>query len=67
LAGVALASITAAWLSGARFVATTSNGASLAMALAAGTAILCYTLILFITPRLNGRRREKPAMALPRG
>jgi len=48
LAALALAAIIAAWLSGARFVGTTTNGASLAMAIATGIAILAYTLILFL-------------------
>ena len=60
LAALALAAIIAAWLSGARFVGTTTNGASLAMAIATGIAILAYVVILFLvaTPaaRLEPRR-----------
>jgi hypothetical protein len=48
LAGLALAAIIAAWLSGARFVGTTTNGVSLAMAIATGIAIVAYILILFL-------------------
>ena len=48
LAALALAAIIAAWLYGARFVGTTTNGASLAMAIATGIAILAYILILFL-------------------
>jgi hypothetical protein len=58
LAGIALAAIAVAWLAGARFVATTSNGASLAMGLAAGAAILSYTLILFVTARSHAPLRQ---------
>ena len=46
---VALLAILVAWLSGTRFVSDMSNAASLAMALATGVALLCYTTILFIT------------------
>ena len=60
LAALALAAIIAAWLSGARFVGTTTNGASLAMAIATAVAILAYVLILFLvaTPAV---RREGAA------
>jgi hypothetical protein len=60
LAALALAAIIAAWFSGARFVGTSTNGASLAMAIATAVAILAYILILFLvaTPaaRLEARR-----------
>ncbi len=49
-AGIALAAIVVAWLSGASFVGKTTNGASLAMALATGIAILAYVLVLFAIP-----------------
>jgi hypothetical protein len=51
LSAIAVVSILVAWLSGASFIGKQSNGASLSMALAAATAILCYVLIIFITPR----------------
>jgi len=60
LAALALAAIITAWFSGARFVGTSTNGASLAMAIATAVAILAYILILFLvaTPaaRLEARR-----------
>jgi len=43
--------IVTAWLSGARFVGTMANGASMTMAIATAASILCYALILFIVPR----------------
>jgi hypothetical protein len=59
-AAIALAAIIAAWFAGARFVGTSTNGASLAMAIATAVAILAYILILFLvaTPaaRLEARR-----------
>jgi hypothetical protein len=48
--GSALLAIFVAWGSGTRFVGTMDNGASLAMGLATGVAILSYAVILFITP-----------------
>ena len=59
LAGLALAAIIAAWLSGARFVGTTTNGASLAMAIATGIAILAYILILFLVATPAARREAR--------
>jgi hypothetical protein len=50
LAIVGLVAILMAWFSGARFVGTMANGASMAMGLATVVAILCYVLILFVTP-----------------
>jgi len=50
LTSSALLAIIVAWLSGARFVGDQTNGASLAMAIATGLAILCYALILFVVP-----------------
>jgi hypothetical protein len=44
---VALLAILAAWLSGARFTADGSDGASFGMAIATGVALLCYVIILF--------------------
>jgi hypothetical protein len=48
LAALALAAIVGAWLSGARFVGTATDGALLAMAIATGVATLAYTLITLI-------------------
>ena len=46
---VGLIAILLAWISGARYVGSGGNDASLTMALATGVAILCYTTIIFIT------------------
>ena len=50
ITGVSLLGIVVAWLSGARFVGTMTNSASLAMAIAGGVSILCYALVLFLVP-----------------
>lgn len=47
---IALASVVAAWLSGARFVGAPSNAASLAMGNASALAILAYAVVLFVAP-----------------
>ena len=57
IASVSLLAIVDAWLSGARFVGTMANGASLAMAVATGVSLLCYALILLIAPRSPMRER----------
>lgn len=49
LTGVGLLAILTAWISGARFVGTGTNGASLAMALATAVAVLCYVLTVVFT------------------
>ena len=49
---VALLAIITAWLSGARFTGSEGDGASFAMAMATGVALLCYVAILFV-PRLT--------------
>lgn len=49
---VALLAIITAWLSGARFTGAGADGASFAMAMATGVALLCYVAVLFI-PRLT--------------
>lgn len=49
LTSTALVGLLVAWLSGSSFVGKQTNGASLTMALATAAAMLCYTLILFIT------------------
>jgi hypothetical protein len=48
LAGTALLAILVAWLSGSAFVGHQKAAASLAMALAAAVAILCFALVIFI-------------------
>jgi hypothetical protein len=59
LAVLALAAIIAAWLSGARFVGTTTNSASLAMAIATAVAIVAYILILFLAGTPAARRETR--------
>jgi|GEM_PF-5387010 hypothetical protein len=49
LTAVALLAIIAAWLAGAEFVGQMKNTASLTMALATAIAILCYTLVIFVS------------------
>ena len=51
LAVIAFLGIVVAWQSGARFVGTMANGASMTMATATAVSILCYALILFIVPK----------------
>jgi hypothetical protein len=58
LSGTALIAIIVAWLSGSAFVGHQKAGASLAMALAAAVAILCYALVIFI---LSAGRMPSPA------
>jgi hypothetical protein len=48
LSGTALLATLVAWLSGSAFVDHQKAAASLAMALAAAMAILCYALVIFI-------------------
>ncbi len=48
LSGTALLATLIAWLSGSAFVGHQKDSASLAMALAAAAAILCYALVIFI-------------------
>jgi hypothetical protein len=57
--GVALLAILAAWSSGARFVGDMSKGPSLTMAIATGVALLCYAILLFVSPGALSRRRPK--------
>jgi hypothetical protein len=57
---VALISIVGAWLSGARFVGTPSNAASLAMSSAAALATLAYALVLFVSPAPASRPKVAP-------
>ncbi len=54
-AGALLATLVA-WLSGSSFIGHQKNGASLAMALAAAVAILCYALLVFALGTSAGRR-----------
>lgn len=55
--GALLATLTA-WLSGSAFVGHQENATSLAMALAAAAAILCYALVIFM---LGAGRVGSPA------
>lgn len=48
LGGCALLATVVAWLSGTAFIARQRTGTSLAMALAAGAAILSYALIIYM-------------------
>ena len=48
LSGTALLATLVAWLSGSAFVGNQEAAASLAMALAAAAAILCYALVIFM-------------------
>lgn len=50
ITGISLVGIIAAWFSGARFVGTMANSASMTMAIATAVSILCYALILLIVP-----------------
>jgi hypothetical protein len=58
-AGALIATLVA-WLSGSEFIAHTRNSASLAMALAAAVAILCYALLISV---LGDRAWPKSASA----
>jgi hypothetical protein len=51
LTGVALLAIIVAWLAGSSFVGHEKDGVSLTMALATAVALLCYTLVIFVTGR----------------
>lgn len=48
ISGTALLATLVAWLSGSAFIGSQKAAASLAMALAAAAAILCYALLIFI-------------------
>jgi hypothetical protein len=54
-AAAGLAAIVVAAVSGASFVGNGSNGASMAMAVAAAVAIGAYTLVLFLSGPATGR------------
>ena len=60
-AGALLATLVA-WLSGSSFIGNQRNGASLAMALAAAVAILCYALLVLLlgarSQRAGGKSRH---------
>jgi hypothetical protein len=58
LSGGALLATLTAWLCGSSFVGHQQNGKSLAMALAAAVAILCYVLVIF---SLGAGRTTAPA------
>jgi hypothetical protein len=55
---VALLAVVAAALSGARFVGNGDNAASMSMAVAAGTAIAAYALVLFVTASAQAASRS---------
>ena len=55
---IALLSIIVAWLSGARFVGSMANGASMTMAIATAVSLLCYALILFVVPAVTRTNRK---------
>jgi uncharacterized membrane protein len=55
---VALLSIIVAWLSGARFVGSMADGASMAMATATAVSLLSYALILFVVPAVMPTDRK---------
>jgi len=55
----ALLALIVAWFAGATFVGDQASGASLAMAIATGLAILCYALILFIVPGTAAGDRQR--------
>lgn len=57
-AGALLATLVA-WLSGSNFVGHQQNGASLAMALAAAVAILCYAILIFVLGLGGFRQAER--------
>jgi hypothetical protein len=63
LAAVGLAAIIVAWLFGARFMGTSTDSASLAMAIATGIAILAYTLILFLAAATNTKNNHRGSVA----
>jgi hypothetical protein len=53
-----LAAIAVAAVSGAAFVGAGSNAASMSMAIAAGVAIGCYALVLFLTVPASGASHD---------
>lgn len=59
LSGGALLATVIAWISGSEFIGHQKHGASLAMALAAAVAMLCYALVIFVIGpgRAPGRAR----------
>ncbi len=62
IGSIALLAIFAAWVSGARFVGHSGNGASFGMALATGVAILGYATILFIAIPTQVGATVRPAV-----
>jgi hypothetical protein len=52
---IALLAILTAWLAGTKFVADSANGASFAMAVATGVAVLAYATISFIATPTYGK------------
>lgn len=64
LSGTALLAILVAWLSGSAFIGHQKAAASLAMALAAALAMLCYALVIFT---LGVGRTRSPVSQEPTG
>jgi hypothetical protein len=60
-AAIALLCLAGASASGASFVGNGKAGASMAMAVLAGAALLCYLVILFVVPRIQPRDATPPA------
>lgn len=56
--GVGLLGIVVAWLSGARFVGTMANSDSVTMAVATAVSVLCYVIVVFITPAGRSTNRS---------
>lgn len=65
LAGIAPLSPLTAWASGADFVGSQSNGASLSMAMAIAIAALSYTTILFTSPAITQSQPPTPKAERP--
>lgn len=60
-AGIALLCLAGASSSGASFVGNGKAGASMAMAVLTGAALLCYLVILFAVPRIQPQNATPPA------
>jgi hypothetical protein len=60
-AGIALLCLAGASASGASFVGNGKAGASMAMAVLTGAALLCYLVILFAVPRIQPQTATPPA------
>jgi hypothetical protein len=65
LTAIALLAMLVAWIAGATFVGEMNNGSSLAMALAAAAALLCYVLIIFILSFQHAAAPRRQAEEVP--